>query len=32
MKPYKPTKIGVVGSVARNEETEESDIDFLYEF
>lgn len=32
MKPYKPSKIGVFGSFARNEESTESDIDILYQF
>lgn len=32
MMPFKPVKIGVFGSYARNEETENSDIDILYEF
>ncbi len=32
MKPLKPTKIGVFGSYARNEENEHSDIDLLYSF
>jgi len=32
MKPFNPTKIGIFGSVARNEATENSDIDILYSF
>lgn len=32
MKPFNPTKIGIFGSVARNEATEASDIDILYSF
>ena len=32
MKPFNPTKIGIFGSVARNEATETSDIDILYSF
>lgn len=32
MKPFNPIKIGVFGSVARNEATEISDIDILYSF
>lgn len=32
MKPFNPIKIGVFGSVARNEATESSDIDLLYSF
>jgi predicted nucleotidyltransferase len=32
LKPYNPKKIGLFGSVARNEETKESDIDILYDF
>jgi uncharacterized protein len=32
LKPYKPKRIGLFGSVARNEETETSDIDILYSF
>lgn len=32
MKPFGPKKIGVFGSVARKEDTEDSDIDILYEF
>ena len=32
MKPFNPTKIGIFGSVARNENTPESDIDILYNF
>lgn len=32
MRPYSPTRIGVFGSVARNEDTESSDIDILYQF
>jgi uncharacterized protein len=30
--PYDPKRIGLFGSVARNEETETSDIDILYSF
>lgn len=32
MKPYHPKKIGIFGSVARNEEIQGSDIDILYQF
>ena len=32
MKPFKPTKIGVFGSVVRNEASQDSDIDILYHF
>ena len=32
MKPFNPTKIGIFGSVARNEEKESSDIDIAYTF
>ncbi|MFP9100281.1 nucleotidyltransferase family protein [Flavobacterium sp. RHBU_24] len=32
MKPYHPKKIGIFGSMARNEETPNSDIDILYQF
>ncbi|MGS2737827.1 nucleotidyltransferase family protein [Sinomicrobium sp. M5D2P17] len=32
MKPFSPTKIGIFGSTARNEESEDSDIDILYHF
>jgi uncharacterized protein len=32
MKPYNPIRIGIFGSVARGENTNESDIDILYEF
>ncbi len=32
LKPYNPKRIGLFGSVARNEETESSDIDILYSF
>ena len=32
LKPYNPSFIGLFGSYARNEETENSDIDLLYEF
>jgi uncharacterized protein len=32
LKPYNPKCIGLFGSVARNEETEFSDIDILYSF
>ncbi|MDR0844206.1 MAG: nucleotidyltransferase family protein [Tannerella sp.] len=31
MKPYNPVRIGIFGSVARNEDTENSDIDILYQ-
>ena len=32
LKPFNPSFIGLFGSYARNEETENSDIDILYEF
>ena len=32
MMPYNPVRIGIFGSAARNEETETSDIDILYNF
>ena len=32
LQPYNPKRIGLFGSVARNEETEKSDIDILYTF
>lgn len=32
LKPYNPKRIGLFGSVARNEETSTSDIDILYNF
>ena len=32
LKPYNPKRIGLFGSVARNEETSKSDIDILYSF
>ena len=32
LKPYNPKRIGLFGSVARNEETSSSDIDILYSF
>ncbi|HET8808925.1 MAG TPA: nucleotidyltransferase family protein [Flavobacteriaceae bacterium] len=32
MKPFNPIKIGVFGSVAKNEATDNSDIDILYDF
>jgi uncharacterized protein len=32
MMPLNPTKIGIFGSVARGENTSESDIDILYDF
>jgi predicted nucleotidyltransferase len=32
LKPYNPRFIGLFGSYARNEETENSDIDILYDF
>ncbi len=32
LKPYNPKRIGLFGSVARNEETSSSDIDILYNF
>lgn len=31
-KPYQPKRVGVFGSVVRNEETMGSDIDILYRF
>ncbi len=31
-KPYHPKRIGVFGSVSRNEDTEKSDVDILYQF
>jgi predicted nucleotidyltransferase len=31
MMPYNPVKIGIFGSVARDEDTENSDIDILYQ-
>lgn len=31
MKPFNPTKIGVFGSVARGEDTPESDIDIVFD-
>lgn len=30
LKPFRPTKIGLFGSVARNEENNSSDIDILF--
>ncbi|MDR0749643.1 MAG: nucleotidyltransferase domain-containing protein [Tannerellaceae bacterium] len=30
MLPYNPVRIGIFGSVARGEDTQESDIDILY--
>ena len=32
MMPYNPLKIGIFGSVARGEDTPDSDIDILYRF
>lgn len=32
LKPYNPKRIGLFGSVARNEENASSDIDILYSF
>ena len=32
MLPYHPVRIGIFGSVARGEDTSESDIDILYSF
>ena len=32
LKPYNPKRIGIFGSVARNEEKDSSDIDILYSF
>lgn len=32
LKPYNPKKIGLFGSVARNEDNPESDVDILYSF
>lgn len=32
LKPYNPKRIGLFGSVARNEEKKSSDIDILYSF
>lgn len=32
MKPYKPKKIGIFGSFARGENSENSDIDILYDY
>lgn len=32
MMPYNPVRIGIFGSVARNEDTDASDIDILYNF
>jgi len=32
MKPYKPKKIGIFGSFARGENSENSDLDILYQF
>ena len=32
LKPYNPKRIGIFGSVARNEEKKSSDIDILYNF
>ena len=32
MLPFKPVRIGIFGSVARGEDTENSDIDILYRF
>jgi|AntDeeMinimDraft_5_1070356.scaffolds.fasta_scaffold00299_27 hypothetical protein len=32
LKPFEPVKIGIFGSLARNEEGSKSDIDILYTF
>ena len=32
LRPYHPERIGIFGSVARNEDTNESDIDILIKF
>ncbi|HEY0299279.1 MAG TPA: nucleotidyltransferase family protein [Arachidicoccus sp.] len=32
MKPFNPVRIGVFGSMARSENTSDSDIDILYDF
>lgn len=32
LEPFRPERIGIFGSVARNEETSESDIDILIRF
>ncbi|QLE00367.1 nucleotidyltransferase family protein [Galbibacter sp. BG1] len=32
MMPFNPSKIGIFGSEARNEASEDSDIDILYQF
>jgi predicted nucleotidyltransferase len=32
MMPYNPVRIGIFGSVARGEDTKDSDIDILYQF
>jgi len=32
LKPFKPSKIGIFGSYARGENTDDSDIDILYSF
>lgn len=32
LKPYNPKRIGIFGSYARGENTEESDVDILYQF
>ena len=32
MKPYKPKKIGIFGSFARGENSENSDLDILYDY
>lgn len=32
LKPFSPSRIGVFGSYSRNEMTQESDIDILYNF
>ena len=32
MMPYNPIRIGIFGSVARGEDTEQSDVDILYNF
>ncbi|GHU80243.1 hypothetical protein FACS1894145_6280 [Bacteroidia bacterium] len=32
MMPYNPVRIGIFGSVARDEDSEKSDVDILYNF
>jgi predicted nucleotidyltransferase len=32
LKPFNPTKIGIFGSYSRGENTENSDVDILYQF